>query len=406
MRSSRCRPCRSIERGIPLSSRSAPVMSTAGKFGWLVMVLAVLAGACSSDPGGCEEADLLTVPPVSESDYEVILPLGDLAPPGHTIPTDHIYYMLPREGEITREVEVRAPGDIVITRVEETAHVEGGERSFSDFSVTFSPCSDRILKFGHLTSITNAVRTATGGSDDEFCNEYGLGGTTYRTCSFSLDLEVAAGTVVGTAGGIVDGSAALDLWGFDLSTQALTWANPTRYSTDGDMLLHVVCPLSLFADDARSLQTSRLGGHSGEFRTAEPICGEVNQDLAGTAQGNWFTGVATTMHDGWDNHLALVHDNVDPSTAAISIGGVFSEPGVWLFTPGPSGQINRDFSSVKPDGTVYCFEGARNAQPGGRGFDGRLLVQLVSGTELMIERQDASCTTDDLTFNTPLSYRR
>ena len=126
------------------------------------MVLAVLAGACSSDPGGCEEADLLTVPPVSESDYEVILPLGNLAPPGHTIPTDHIYYMLPREGEITREVEVRAPADIVITRVEETAHVVGGEGSFSDFSVTLSPCSDRILKFGHLTSITNAVRTAMG----------------------------------------------------------------------------------------------------------------------------------------------------------------------------------------------------------------------------------------------------
>jgi hypothetical protein len=381
-------------------------MSTTVKFICLIIVLAALAAACSSDLDGCEEADLLTVPPLTETDYRVILPLGNLAPPGHTIPTDHIYYMLPREGEVTREVEVRAPGDILITRIEETAQLAEGEGGFSDFSLTFSPCSERILKFGHLTSVSDAVRTAMDSSEDSFCDEYGIGATTYRTCSLSLNLEVTAGTVVGTAGGIVDGSAALDLWGFDLSSEALTWANPVRYTSEDDVLFHVVCPLDLFADQARSIQMAKLGGHSGEFRTVEPRCGEVNQDLAGTAQGNWFSGIDTTMHERWDHHLALVHDNVDPSTAAISIGGIVSEPVVWYFAPEVSGQINRDFTSVKPDGTIYCFEGAVDARQDAGGLEGRLLVHLVSETELMIELQAGLCADEHLSFDAPVTYQR
>lgn len=43
--------------------------------------------------------------------------------------------------------------------------------------------------------------------------------------------------------------------------------------------------------------------------------------------------------------VPLVRDHVDPALAAISIGGIVTNHGVWLFPPESSGFINRDFSA-------------------------------------------------------------
>ena len=79
--------------------------------------------------------------------------------------------------------------------------------------------------------------------------------------------------------------------------------------------------------------------------------------------------------------MALVHDNVDPTLTAISIGGTVSSAGVWLFAPESTGLVNRDFSAVSA-------EGGQTPAP----FPGRLLISLNNDTEMLVERQDGDCT--------------
>ena len=111
------------------------------------------------------------------------------------------------------------------------------------------------------------------------------------------------------------------------------------------------------------------------------------------------------MHGPWDHHLALVHDNADPSIAAISLGGVVSDAGVWHFNPAFDGHINRDFPDVKTGAGIYCYEGLRSGRHDGPTLDGRILIQLVDDTELLIEHQSGTCR-DSLVFTTPVGYQR
>ena len=153
-------------------------------------------------------------------------------------------------------------------------------------------------------------------------------------------------------------------------------------------------------------QLARMGDYDLSPRTAEPRCGEVMQDIPGTAQGNWYTG-EIGAHANWSQELALVHDNVDPALAAISIGGQVMDHGVWLFRPESSGLINRDFSEVTTDGMVYCYQGASTDQGGQNNtpFPGRLLVALTSPTEMLVEQQDGGCSGCGA-FVDPVTYRR
>ena len=159
------------------------------------------------------------------------------------------------------------------------------------------------------------------------------------------------------------------------------------------------CALDYFTDELRDLQYGLLGGWNGERRIVEPICGEIAQDLAGTAQGNWYGDVEVTGE--WDSHLALVHDNVDPAIAVISVGGVISELGQWSFRPETEGSINPDFSAIVADDTVYCFHRFDDAPDGDR----RFLLQLVDDDTLLIEQQTGSCP-EQLELVAPTTYRR
>ena len=100
-------------------------------------------------------------------------------------------------------------------------------------------------------------------------------------------------------------------------------------------------------------------------RSVPPICGEHMQDLAGTAQGNWFRptppGGEPSTADREDDDFAFAHDYVDPSVPVISLGNrgpvvAGPLPGTtahWItypvaFTPG--GQINPDPAALDGSG--------------------------------------------------------
>ena len=103
----------------------------------------------------------------------------------------------------------------------------------------------------------------------------------------------------------------------------------------------------------------------------------------------------------WDAHLALVHDNIDPGMAVISVGGVIADFGRWSFRPEADGRINRDFSDIVDDDTIFCF----HQLDGGSNLDRRFVVQLVDDDTLLIEQQTGSCP-ERAEFVRPITYRR
>ena len=98
--------------------------------------------------------------------------------------------------------------------------------------------------------------------------------------------------------------------------------------------------------------------------------------MANTAQGRWFFDATTAD----DHHLALVHDNVDPTQGVFSMGtSVPSIPvSTYPFTPLPSGKVNADFNRVTADGSVYCYAVISWSGPL------HILVQMPTATTLRI----------------------
>ena len=68
-----------------------------------------------------------------------IVPLGNLNPPSHTFPTDHVYFHITRQqGADSPDITtLYSPGNLTITRVSASEHVEAG---FMDYNVFLKPC--------------------------------------------------------------------------------------------------------------------------------------------------------------------------------------------------------------------------------------------------------------------------
>jgi hypothetical protein len=219
----------------------------------------------------------------------------------------------------------------------------------------------------------------------------------FRGMMSGMAVVSAPGVMVGTQIGT---TSTLDFGAYD-TRRPLPFANPSRHPLP---TLYAVCPGNYFTGDLQALFNSRYGGQSGA-RTVEPLCGSVNQDAAGTAQGDWYpAGIPNLQLE--DSGLALVHDNVEPSTGAFSIGNAVPNvtSGVYKFMPAHSGQVNREFSEVTADGNIYCYD-SFFFLPGA--FSGTLLIQLAGASTLNIQKQSAtSCGAGPWTMSSPTSFSR
>jgi hypothetical protein len=328
--------------------------------------------ACSKDASGpdlsglpaCGPATLLTVTPMDLSDIREIAPLGNLNPPGHTFPTDHIYFY-PTAGPA---VPIASPGAIRITQALLQKRSGGGQPDLNDYGLDFYACTSQHFYFAHLASV--APLTARLGALDGSCDApYATGGFTYTQCRKTVRVDLLAGDPIGTAGGPNEG--ALDLGLIDAAAPALAFVDPARVSSN---TLHAACPVDQFVPTVRDSLRARLAVNA-IHRTIPPLCGTVMQDVANTAQGRWYFD-ATTQDD---HHLALVHQNWDPTIGAFSIGKQFvsTGPTVLMFTPTTTGRVNRDFNLVTADGKIYCYEPT--------GYAGHVLTRLVSNTQVKVE---------------------
>jgi hypothetical protein len=327
--------------------------------------------------------------PIALADFRGLAPLGHLAPPPHTFPTDHMYFIL-RAGT---QVSLVSPGDLTVVRIVSTEY--STSPPFTDYAIYMRPCRDVEIYFAHLKTLAPSFQAKLGTLDPAFCQMYVSGGMPVRQCDAPTAFGVAAGEALGVAGG--------DFGAKDARVAALDYADPANNpaNADGVDSLHIVCPADYFRDDLRTALRERISDTIGVSTVPpDPWCGAVMQDVRGTGQGRWFP-VGARLPGQDDPNLALVRD-YDWNTArqAFSVGTSAGASGltygVYFFHPAAEGNINSDFQSVTADGSMHCYQELSGVVTNGveeaLSPPMTILLQLTSPTTLRIERRmEATC---------------
>ena len=90
----------------------------------------------------CSASTQLTVAPLDDDAYTMILPLGLLATPQWVLPSSHVYYQLARETSASGGygppaiADVRAPADIRILGVDSSESKGGPQGDYIDYEIT------------------------------------------------------------------------------------------------------------------------------------------------------------------------------------------------------------------------------------------------------------------------------
>lgn len=320
---------------------------------------------------------------MDDEDFGHITPLGAVNPTGHTFPTDHMYFYLntPLEAK-----PVYAPGKIWIESISTSEHLYA-DPVFTDYSIAFRSCSKLHHFFLHVSGISDALQKAWDkGTENGECNEYTAGGDDYRLCSRTVRKKLQAGDLLGYAGGNAN-QGALDLGTYDTRKAITGVANENRWYAQ---VLYNTCSLDYYGDDIKNSLYALLGNGTVN-RTVEPLCGDINQDVADTAQGRWF--LVGTDESSWreDNQIALIHDEVNFDQGLFSIGDSTDSlsSGEYTFTPTDAGYVDRDFDQVTADGQIYCYDTSMEM----------ILIQLTADDTLRVEGQGAgSCGSGPWSF--------
>ncbi len=322
--------------------------SVTGFLAWYFLTKQYLP-ACSTDTP-------FTANPVNMTRLHNIVPLGNLNPPPHTFPTDHIYFHCDN-ALFPDGFEIYAPGDITITRVIKVTYDPPQAESAEDFTIEFQVCRELSGTLGHVNNLSQSLLSSIGefGAPGDEVNSYVIAGRTYTQYRKYVNIPLAAGTQLGFAGWHGYG---YDFWIKD-TRKTLTWVNKDWTS----QFLYTACPLSYFTTAIKTALETFLGSYTGSLVDPQNYCGKIDFDIAGTAQGIWTRSDYTAGSTGAEEiGLALVYSNFNSSIAAISIGTAGSDSSTYswdesvcTFVPSSSGHGNRSFDAITPDGNTYFF---------------------------------------------------
>ncbi len=364
-------------------------------------------------PVPCVERPL-TALPVSVENLAATTPLGHISVPEHTIPTDHVYLLIPGYLEgVAPSVALSAPGDLTLYRVTRTRyHVVGDTEKYADWGLVFKVCEGQDLRFGHVTTVVDQIVEATTQAKER-CNTYGYHAGQFEYCSFELydawegpDVRIAfsAGDPVGTLGGTHTPNIQLDLWAYDYNLPPLPFINMNRQPSDAQ---HAACAFDWFVEDIRLLlyslrQEVKLGAsHPADAAVG---CGTIAQDIPGTAKGIWYT--VQEVEGDWMDNLALVDDNTRSDHQMIAVASTLTDASDWIFTKKNDGRINLDFAKVEAGAGIHCYhEFAPDSGISTPGETSRLLIDVSISEILTIELQSGSCGSNH-SFNSPTEYQR
>ncbi len=302
---------------------------------------------------------------MSYADFLHILPLGNLNPPDHTFPTSHMYFALGSvqgppgsgpfgNGAVFPQKPVFAVADGVIVEIgvtQVTTVLSGQTTRYEEYSFVLGVCGGLRARYGHVGPLSAELQAAVSqAARPNYCNIYDGAGSTYELCNYRPDLPVRGGQQLAMTSGRV---AAFDFGAYDFVDPVAGFGRPDLY---GDEAKGSICLLSLYSGDEKAKMSDRVGGWGTEKPPAG-WCGKVNQDMPGTAQGNWFKDI--TKFSSEDENVALIYDSIDPSKPVFSLGRSVpgAGSGTLYFSPRPNGEVNRLFADVKPGGGTYCYEG-------------------------------------------------
>ncbi len=326
------------------------------RLGWAAITLIAACGgggdSTSPDPNGnsfgitATGPGVLSVSPLDTTTVIYSTPLGMLSPPGHVLPTDHvyIYFVDPWSGQQQNNNcsarPVRAAGSGVVTFTIVTEPVGGDTKVDVQMTKTFHYYYDHVLL------------------------KPGIG----------VGSHVNAGDTIATTTGRCP---SMDLGVYDLDVTPTGFVNTARY---GDGTLHAVSPYKYFSEPLRSFYYARIRLFEGSPVNRD---GRTDWGKAGTLAGDWFhaslaneSASVINGPNGWPKSLSFAYDWFDNSPR-ISIGGTIAGPTLLRISNG-----DPDPANVRLSNGLVAYHGAfTNGLVGG----GVVLVQMMSDTRIKVE---------------------
>ncbi|OGC14400.1 hypothetical protein A2526_04115 [candidate division WOR-1 bacterium RIFOXYD2_FULL_36_8] len=322
------------------------------KYGVIFLLMLCLAGCGAkngdSGTGGSEDDPLalvfdstlpegvisFEVSPVAGSNYKYIVPLGNLNPSDHTLPTDHIYFT---HDDATETIPVYAPSSGKILEV--YAFNYGSEH---DNRLTIGVKNNYSYYLIHLVADSNLKKGDT----------------------------VTAGQQLGVAS---KHAAAVDLGVLNRNSPQ-AFINTSHYVT---MNIYSDAPLKYFIEPIKSQlydTVRRLGSDKD---------GKFCYDQAGKLIGGWFlsdvteTDITSSPAVG-TKEVAFVYDNYDPTQIMISVGGTVFSKGVYYVQNAADDPASITVASGKATYKLYSSSQEANRV-------GIMVVQMTGDSQVKIE---------------------
>lgn len=351
----------------------------------------------------CTDPVLTTPPTENNENLAHMVPLGNISPPSHNLPTDHLYYTLKRGPDnLTLKTKIMAPAEVRVERITYISDTREGKLVAADYKISMIPCKQVEIYFDHIQQLSLKLESAWKKGNPR-CSEATFGTNNIgRYCDKDVNITLKIGEEIGFAG-----EARPTGWDFgatDKRTPQLQFANPNRYRKSE---LQTICPIDLFPTDMKQ-NLYQFFGNERRKRTEEPVCGTIMQDVVDTAQGNWFDGKGSASDlEKSQKTLALIHDNFNPNMGIFVVNsqalGVTDKK--LTFTPKNSGTINREFSEIKNGELVYCYqdEGIGHVPEGTPPLS--LLIRLKSKNELEVSTKNSACSSNSTLTNPHLFIR-
>lgn len=309
-----------------------------------------------------------TTSPVPVETIDQVVGLGNLAPSGHTFPTDHSYVMIPHE---ERPVPVVAPADGIVTSI----WYRPGDDGVDDYAVTIMHSNVHTTQFQHLSSIDPAIVGSVGGLAEG---------------ENDASLPVLAGDRLGTAP--TTHSTALDWFTSDTTRRNDGFVHPEYYG----QAVH----LFPFLDYATP---ELVAAYEPKFtRTEAPRYGKIDYDQPGRLVGNWFLDTDPLHHWYQEGHLAFVYSVHDPDDLRVSVGGTILPPGRYAVTGN-----SPDPASVTPESgpVVYHLQVAHGSGQVDPGIVATVLVEVLPDNRIRVQGYDGRIEDPEFTEDAKLYVR-
>ena len=281
-----------------------------------------------------------SVAPIDPSLVQYIVPLGEMGPWAHTLPTDHIYFY--------HQIGLPAASRPVVAPASGTVAYVLSPGSNGDMKVGIRVNGTFLYYFDHVILAP------------------GIG----------VGTALQAGAAVGTSTGIAFDFAVVNYG------QRVGFIRPERYGGIGGDTMWTDAPLKYFTEPVRSQLYAKVR------RTGPDLDGRINYDVDGTLSGNWFAeDLPPTMSQGGDmgsgtRQLAFARDAWHPDRLRVSIGGL-GMTGMYGVPPETG-----DFSGVTPASGVVVYRLLNTGEPGGPPGTsqlGLLVVQMLDPQRIRIE---------------------